>query len=713
MSDDKPLEYWAAAMKSEEVVSSCITRVRRYRESLRVSGRADRMRRTWMAYLGWGPRMDADASRAQTSGQSGEMVSLNVNQFAAMVNQAVVLTTSNKPAVKAIPANGDFESIAQAQFAESLNDYYDRELAVSDREREGALNMVLLSETWEVLDWDATAGSEYMPDEAGKPVKSGDVRLFCLTPFDVAVDPDVHDCESYTWFAWRRRVNRFDLAAQFPNQRVGILAARKDGALDDVVDNNQVDFELRRKRSTQPESDCVYVWELRHLPTPALPNGRLVKFIDSRTVLSDSLSMNDAGQPVDFGYPHAKLHAYTAAPERVPGAPDGHTSFFDLLSLQEGLDLCASIMMSAINAGGLQNLFVPRGANVTATKLGGALNIIEYDGAQLPQAKENVAINPAVNAFAEMCVQWARQRVSLNDVVMGEPSKGMPAQAMALLRAQAVEFHSHLQAAYERLIQRTRTGILEMLQKYADTERVALIGGKANAWALKHFTKKDIEHVARYVVEPINPIMKTLAGKVSFAQPLLEAGKITVQQYFQLTETGRMEPVLRFEQDNQARVTREKEMLMRGIGLPPIQMGPMGPVLDAQGMPAFVQMGEGEFLRPLITDTHWSDIPEYLSVLAMPEVRDNPAVVKAVTEVVHLKTQMWRMMDPAIIMVLKGQLPPPPMPAVALNTPPPVGGEEGGTMPPLPGATDTTQPKPVKPPKNPITGEQDLPAAPN
>lgn len=701
--------YWAAELDPEKAIAGCITRIRRYRESLRASGRADRMRRAWMAYLGWGPRMDADASRASPAGTSGEMIQLNVNHFAALVNQAVVLTTTNKPSVKAVPSNGDFESIAQAQFAESLNDYYDRELAVSDREREGALNMVLLSETWEVLDWDATAGSDYMADESGATRKTGDVRLFCLTPYDVGVDPDVHDAESYTWFAWRRRVNRYDLAARNQNKRTEILAAKREDAVYDGVDNRTEAFELRRQRSTEPQSDCLYLWELRHLPTPALPNGRLIQFIDARTVILDTLQKDEVtGAPKDFGYPHKKLHAYTAAPERVPGAPDGHTSFFDTLSLQEGVDLSASIMMSAINAGGLQNLFVPRGANVTSNKLTGALNVIEYDGAQLPVAKDNVSINPAVNAFAEMCVQWMRQRVSMNDVVMGEPSKGMPAQAMALLRAQAVEFHSHLQAAYERLVQRTRTGILEMLQLYAEAERVALIGGHANQWALKHFTKKDLSGVARFTVEPVNPTLKTLAGKVSFALPLLEAGQITIQQYLQLTETGRMEPVLRFEQDNQARITREKEMLMRGIGLAPIQMGPMGPLLDAQGMPAFIDDGM-EHIRPLVTDTHWIDIPEYLGVLAMPEVRDNPAVVKAVTEVVHLKTQMWRMMDPAIIMVLKGQPPPPPVPAMALGMPP---GAESGTPVPVPGATDNTQPKPAKPPKNPITGEQDLPPAP-
>lgn len=715
--------YWAAEADSSTAVAGTIERIRRYRESLRASGRAGRMRRNWNAYQGWGPRGDADASRLQAGGESGEMLNITVNHFAAMVNQAVVLTTSNKPAVTAIPSNSDFESLAEGQLAESLNDHYDRELAISDREYEATMSMVLLSEAWIVEDWDATAGADYMPAESGQMQKQGDIRLYSLTPFDVSVDPDVQDCESYTWMAWRRRANRFDLAAQYPKCATKLRAANlanSDGAFDGV-DEAGGGMEFRSKRNTRADSDCVYVWELRHLKTPALPNGRRILFVTAECVLADSVEKDaDTGVVSDFGYPFGKeLYAYTAAPERMPGLPDGHTSFFDLLSLQEGIDLSASIMASAINSGGLQNLYVPRGANVTATKLTGALNIIEYDGATLPKAQDNLSINPAVVAWAEMCVGWMRQRVSLNDVVMGEPSKGMPAQAMALLRAQAVEFHSRLQAAYERLVQRTRTGILKLLKQYATTERVALVSGKANSWALKYFKSENLKGVDRFIVEPVNPVLKTLAGKVGFAQPLLDSGQINMQEYLQLVSTGRMEPILRFAQDNQARIQKEKEMLMQGIGMPPVQLLPDGtPVLLPDGSPIFIDDGQPH-IRPLITDTHWVDIPEYLGVLAMPEVRDNPMVVKAVTEIVDYKLRLWRQMDIGIIMLLKGVPPPPPpmMGGLMPGSPPPEGpvGDGGPPKPPSPalagppGSPGASMPKP---PKNPITGEQDMPAPP-
>jgi len=711
--DDK---YWADD-ESARVVSGAIERIRRFRETLRVTGRADRARRSWNCYLGWGANMDQDASRINAGGEQGEITRITANHYAALVNQAVVLTTSNKPATKAVPRNMDSESLGAAQFAEALNDYYERELSVAEREWDATLTMVLMSEAWLVLDWDATAGGVYLTDENGQPRYEGDVKLYALTLFDVAVDPDAQDVEAHNWILWRRRVNRWDLAAKHPALRDEIIGqgGGRD-ATSDVYDSKDDFLFSWRKRSNHADTDTVVVWELRHKPTPALPMGRMVRFISERCVLFDSrpdavsqtpspvsgietpgaqAPAPDVSQGIDYGYAYRRnLFAYPCSPERIPGTPDGHTSFFDLLSLQSGADLGATIMASAINAGGLQNLYVPRGANITADKLTGALNVIEYDGTVRPEAQDNVSINPAVNAWAEMCVSWMRQRVSMNDVVVGEPQKGMPAQAMALLRAQAVEFHSRLQASYERLVQRTRTGILQLLQQFATVERKVLIAGKSRSWAVKNFTNKTLEPVDRFVCEPVPAMMKTLAGRVGFAQPLLDQGKMSLREYLALVETGRWEPTFGYDDANTARIQQEIELLTRGIGLAPPVPGPDGrPVPSEDGQ---------EHLRPLITDTHWQDIKQYLAVLGSPGSRENPAVVAATLEAITYKMQLWRSMDPALIM-LQGGMPAPPLgpPGAPVAPPAPPSGGHSATPAEGPGG------KMPQPPPNPITKQQD------
>lgn len=718
--------YWAAEPESEDAVQKAVDRIKAYRERLIESSTASRVRRSWRAYIGLGPNGDADSSQLTAGGEVGERLMLNVNQYATIANQIVTLTTSSKPSVKAIASNTDFTSIGAATFAEGLNDYYDRELNIADREIETIRNAVLMGEAWLVQDWDQSEGAAVMIDEQGRPINTGNVKIHALTLFDVARDLNVNKIDDCKWILWRHREGKYDLAAKYPNIADQILDAESDNDQDmRDASYDYFKFDELYSKNLDCDDDTIYVWELRHLPTPALPKGRLIRFINSQVVLFDTFEKVAAHvemteqvatdgtvvpvevqvpeQIFDHGYPYEdQLFAFSAAAERVPGTSFGHTAFFDLLSLQEGINLGASIQGSAINAGGLQNIYVKRGANITANKMVGALNIVEYDGEDgVPVAKDNVSINPAVPNFQSYLLDSMRQRVAINEVVVGDPSAGMPAQAMALLRAQAVESNSGLQTAYEKLIQRSRTGILKLLQMFADHEIVAKIAGKSNSWAVKEFTKKDLAGFDAFVVEPVSPTTKTLAGKLSIAQPLLDAGKITDQQYMQLLSTGRMEPVVKFESDNQARIEREKELLMQGIGLPPFQTNPDGSVVidPESGLPQF-EVSTGTYVRPVITDTFWSEIPEYASVLAMPETRSNAKVVTAVTELIKYCIALWKIQPPAITMTLKGVPapmnpvgPPPAEPVGSTGVPAPE--NSPGTPGPVPpGSPEVNMPKP-------------------
>ena len=716
--------YFAADPESEKCVSGCIERVKNYFDTLKRSGRAEKIRANHGAWQGFGPRGNADASRINPDGEQGERLKMNVNHFASLANQAVVLVTSQKPAIRAVPISSDFEAIAQAQFADALTEAAERDLQAAEVEADAALAMVLLGETAIVHDWDATLGKETMPDEQDRMMHEGDVRIYCLTPFEYVYDLDAQDSRAHRWFLWKRRMSRWDLAAQHPSLRDDILGADADEVLKNATSaGDEFDLRSRGRAALMRSSDQVAVWELRHVPSPACPSGRIVRFISPTCVLYDSFNAQGVapdGSPIkaDVGYAYtmadgsSSLMRIIAAPERIPGLPDGHTSFFDLLSLQEGVDLGASIVASAINSGGLQNFMSPRGANVQATRISGALNLIEYDGQTPPFAKDNVAISPHVMEFAESCIRWMRQRVSLNDVVVGEPSKGMPAQAMALLRAQAVEFHSRLQAAYWNCVEGNRTNILKLYQMFVDSERVVAVAGKSNRWASRYFSAKDIKNVSRYAIEPVPAALRTSAGRVAMAQPLLESGRISFAQYLRVLETGRDDSVMGFSRNNEAYIQSEKELLMEGIGLAPVQIGPDGqPVLDAAGLPMFQDDGQPH-VRPLITDTHWLIIPEILSVLASPEARGRPDVFKAVSEVVHLRTEMWRAMDLAIRMLLGGPEAPPPVMGVdptPMGPASPQGQGPGGSPRPMgsPGSAGPSLPGLPKPPKNPITGEQD------
>lgn len=696
-----PNIYWAALTDSTDLVSEVIKRINTYRDGLRNSDRSSKMVRSWRTLYGYGPDGNKTTSQITLGGESGEIAILPTNQYAALVQQVVTLATSSRPSYKAVAVNTDYRSLAEASFAEQLMDVVDRDLSLSEREKESLFYAVALSEGFGVLSWDPSTGETIGADpDTGRTIREGGIDVLALTPFDVAYDFSAMDMDKLTWCCFKRRVSRWDLAETYPEKRHEIL--NSDGRVGSIA-FEWLDGDQLRKDDTK---DYVDVWELRHLPTASCPNGRLVRFVDADTVLFDTTATDEEGQVLDRGYPYDSLHFESVAPMRMAGTPHAHTPFFDLIGLQEAADMVTTAMTSAINAGGMMNLYIQRGANIDVRQLTSGLNLIEGDGPP-PVAIDGVKISPELPKFLELVIQFMRNRVAINDVVAGETPKNMPAQGMALQYAQAVQFNQSLQTSYNRFVERMRTGVVKLLKRFANTQRVAIITGKSKTWARKEFSKKDLMNVDRIMLEPVNPFSKTVAGRMQIAERLLEMGRISVDQYLTFLDTGQFRQTYEAEEANILRIQRDKEMLSEGVGLPPVnpQTGD------------FVDDGR-QHVRPLITDTHWLDIPEYLSVLHSPEARDNPESVKAVLNAVHYKLDLWRQLDPALLAAMKGPPPPPlfapggvaPEAANQAQPPPPATKPDRQRKPPLEGAMGLSDSMPGGAP---MPAAPDLPQTPN
>ena len=722
-----PTKYWAAEPDSQSFAGNLKERLRRYTEWLKETGRSARMTRSWNAFYGYAPDATGDTSKVRQSGEQGEYVDVTTNDYATLVQQTAGLTTSNKPGFKAIGSNADYDSMAQAQFAQGLLEYYDKLHSIGDADYEATLVGLLAAEGWEIFSWDAAAGKSLTDFSDGPATHEGDIRVAVATPFDVAYDVDAQSVDSLQWLAFRRRVNRFDLAETFggPRDEAQQTPAQQNirqqlTRLGTDAKNGWGDdgFDIMSRNGTRRgvAPDMVWVWEFRHLPTPSLPNGRLVKFVTDECVLFDSIetAADETGlaRTVDHGYPYEELHAYRLSPESVIGSVAGHTAHFDLLSLQECLDTIATQMATATNAGGITNMWTPTGDGVSVTQMAGAMNSLQ--SRVKPEVIEGVQLSAQVPAFGEFIERRMMRRVGQSDVSMGEVPKGMPGNLAALLEAKTVQYHSRLQASYARMLERSRTGMLKMLKRFANSPRVAVIAGKANTWAFRSWSAKDIEGFDRFMVESISPMMSTQAGREEAAKELLDHGLIqNAQQYLTLRATGRMEPMYEADETNMMRLRKEKELLQQGVGLPPVDMARS----LATGAPIFVAGEAGDkFLRPLISDTHWLDIPEYLAVLAMPDARDNQKVSKAVLEVVQEKLRLWKACDPLLQRLrgcpenlIQGLVQMPQDDQAKSDSTPPTGtpSNEKQTLPSSPGLPSGSPKIPAaRPPENPITGEQ-------
>ena len=664
--------YWAAD-DTETCISAALEKRREYRDWLARTGRVGRMGRSLRAYYGYTPMGDGDTSMVLSTGEQGELADLAVNHFAALVRQALVLITSDKAAFKAVAGNSDYKSMAQAQLADGLLEHYDRKLHVSDIEGAAAFRALLLGEGYVSVTWDVEAGDTYAVDpETGKPVREGDLSFRVFSPLEVAYDVSATQGQR-PWMLLQTKRNRWDLVAQYPEKKDDIL-----GSAPERDDYDWMTWSLDQRKA---QDDTITVYELYVPPSPAVPNGRLVTFLDGKTWLFDG--------PL----PYDNVPVYGMQPDETIGVAAGHTSTFDLLGMQQSLDMCATIATTNLQAGGVVNFWAPSANDLNVRQLSGGMNFISSP--VKPEALNGIAMSPEVGRWAQQYVGWMQAISGINSAVRGDPEKGMPAQAMAFLQAQAIQFHSGLQRAFLRMREQVRTANIELLKRYANSKRVALISGKATSWMRKEFTSDDLRDIDRVTVEEVNPALRTLAGKKAIADELLQKGLITQpQQYITLITTGRLDPLFEGEEANLMRIRRNKEMLQQGVGLPPVAIGPDGmPQVDpVTGLAQFADDGQSH-VRPLKTDTHWLDIPEYLAVLAMPDARERPDVIGAVTDVVEYQLALWRSMDPALIAVLKGW--PAPMPAQpAAMTPMPEQGGASMTVPPAPGATDMAPPPP-------------------
>lgn len=708
--------YWAAMPNSADVVRELQARQSRYREWLDETRATRRALRSLRSYYGFGPNGTGDSTELGSSGERGEFVEMAVNEYGGLVEQAYAQLVATKPAFQAVPKSGDYASRAQAAFADKLLTTVDTDNHLEEKEDEATKVGLLCREGWVALSWDKTAG-ESLGLDGQKVVHDGDVRADVLLMWDVCFDVHSRHKTDLQWIAFRRPYNRWDLVAACQPTEADMAdpaalerKTKLAEALKGVnVSVNQNDFPDVRSMlfgsDVADVTDQIDVWELRHLPSPALPQGRLLRFVDADTVISDSAADG-------AGYPYRGLCCEYFEPSKVVGTAAGHSLAWDLLGLQEAVDSVATAMATAGHASGISSIWIQalgnngEPSNLSVSSLGSGMRLIQSP--TKPEALHAVQVDPQAVAFLEACRGWMQRRMGLNDVALGDTSKGMPAQLAALLDAKVVQFWNQAVKSLSVMRARLRTGVLSMYQSFAKTPRVAALAGKGESLEMAEWTRDRLSGVSKVTVDEVSAVSKTLAGKMATADLLLERGLInTPDEYLTVKSTGRLEKLTEFKDRNLLRLQQEKEMLQQGIGLPPVDaMATEEAMLaDPEALPVFDVNATGEFIRPTVVDTPWLDIAEYAAVLASPEARNRPEVVQAVTDAIQYKVLMWRTM-PAEIIAALGGMPPPPVGGEMM--PPESVGEDAG----VPGSEmDMRAIEPPKPPPNPITGEQSAAAS--
>lgn len=621
-SVNKP--YWASVGTSE-IADNILEKVDDYYEYLTSSGRLDLWRRSWAYY--YRPRLMA--GMINPAGQQGELSTVSVNDFRNYLVHLETMTTQQKPAFEPKATNSDAQSQAQVILASGLLDYYQGEKKLDRNFKLAVKQGLIFSEGFIRVEWDATSGEVYGQTPTGAPAYEGDLKYTNYNPLDVIRDFTKQVNSHKDWAVLRDFPNKYDLAAKFPELEEKILS--------DTTDYLRIWRTTSLNYFNLDESDNIAVYTLLHPPTPAMPNGRYTQVLDNGTVLMDG--------PL----PYEKTHVYRLAPDEETGTIFGYTVAFDLLPIQEMTDIVYSTITTNISTFGVQNITAPKGSDLSVSQLTGGLNFIEYNSKEGKPEPLNLLATPAeVYGYLDRLKQAGQTVSGVNSVVRGDPEASLKSgSALALVQAQAIQFSMNLQQSYAMVVEDVGTGTIEILQAFAAVPRVAEITGKANRPLMKEFTGKDLDAIKRVTVDLGNPMTKTIAGRENLANSYFEKGLIeNTDQYMQVVNTGRMEPVIQSKQSNNILMKGENELL-----------------------------AEGQPQRALITDNHVKHIMEHAIVLANPDIRQDPNNPIVQATLAHIQEHIDMMNNPGaqqLLMILHqeivqnpmaGMMPPPGAPA--------------------------------------------------
>lgn len=589
--------YWAAA-PATEIAANILDKVDRYYEFLQESGRLDLYKKSYAAYY----LSSLNGARINYVGSQGELSSLQVNQYRSILSHLEVLTTSQRPAFECRAANTDVQSQSQVILGQSLLDYYMQEKNLESYIRQAVKDSLVFAEAFISKGWNATSGEPYGYTESGAVINNGDIEYRNFTPLDCIRDFTCSSPNQEIFKILRYQENKHSLASKYPDI--------KDDILNDSMDLSDYLF-TTSFQSGRFESDNIFVYELRHEVTPALPNGRLTLCLDNGTVLADG--------PL----PYDKINVDRICPDENTGSIFGYTVGFDLLPIQEALNICYSTATTNISTFGVQNIITGKGSDISVSQIAGGLNLLEVDvkAGMIPQALQLTQTAPETYNFMGMLEQLMQTLSGVNSVVRGNPEASLKSgAALALVQSMAVQFSASLQQSYARLLQNVGQGTIDLLKTFATVPRIAAIAGKSNQPLMREFTGQDLSGIQRVLVDMGNPLLNTTAGKLNLADALMEKGMIdSPNEYIQVLTTGRLEPVIQGKQSQNLLIKAENEGL-----------------------------SNGQPQRALITDNHQQHIVEHTSVLSNPSIRqdaNNPIVANTLA---HIQEHMDMMSNPMV-----------------------------------------------------------------
>lgn len=648
---DQDEYYWAKDV--DECVAALREKIESYYDEMNRTGRINLYRNAYYKYFQGFILKGA----LYHSGGLGELTNTFENHYANLITHTVNMVCQQKLSYEPQTTVSDSEAQNQIKQVKGILHLY---TVRSDKDLDGVLRKAtemsqVFDASWVSVMWNKDLGRKIAGEfdkTLGREVqiKEGDVEYGVWTPFDVILDTALPSYEKRRWIILRKWENKYDIAARYPKWSKDIVGLTAGPDMGQTKLNYTLDGDV----------EDIPVYYAFHEQSPALPNGRFIIFVTDEIICGDGPLWDPERQT---GY--REIPMYRMAERDLWGSPYGYTRSFDVLPLQETIDRLASAVLTNQLTFATQNILIPKGSSIAWENLYGGLNVIEWDStlgeAGIPKAL-NLTSSPK-EVFDNMArtVTTMGTIKGINEVIRGNPDLALKGQisgaSLALMTSNSIQFNSDVQKSYVRLAEQVGTATVHCLQDFAfpdlgngkTIDREGMTQTATGKFMRNKFNDKNLNKIDKVVIRYGNPLAQTTSGKLQIAETLMQNGKISAEQYFEIIETGNLEAQLEAQNNQLNLIKEENEQLMNGQ-VPPV----------------------------IWADAHPLHIAEHMAILSNLEARKDPKVIKAVQA--HVQQHQ--------------KLMPPPQP------PPAPGGSGKPSAPPPPPGPQAPKPGPGVPSPN-------------
>lgn len=505
-------------------------------------------------------------------------VRLVSNQVVTGSHSLLSKLTKTKPSMFASPGSSDYEDRKAAELAEALLEHWWSTFELSSKLEEALLWSIIGGQGYWKIGWDPYAGrkTSFMLNPMGQPIVTdaekevfraelekygippqeqtvyeGDIKVEVLSPDNVLLDSNAKVFEDAEYAFCRHFMTPDEIKMKW---QVEVEADSVPGEMDISMPFDNASNAL--------DKTVKAVWVGYFRPSPQLPEGRYVVFIDTpKQILQDE----------PWPYPFMQLPLVKFPGIRVPGSVYDDAVVTHARPLQKELNRTLSQIVEYKNLMMRPRIWAPVGSvrMKLTTEPGVVQEYIPIQGLR-PEPESLPSLPPYVFEHLKDINARLNDVFGLSEVAQGQVPPNVEAGiAIDLLQEMATDRIAPTIKLMELAIARAGNMMLALAQAYYKEPRTINIAGSSGVGASRSFTTADITGNIDVKVEAGSGLPRTRAGRQARVLQLYQAGILPLEKAMKYLDLADIKGIMAPFQADENLASREHEKILAGEPLNP------------------------------------------------------------------------------------------------------------------------------------------------